>query len=52
MSSIEIGRVALTERNIRTICEKFNVNEDWLRYGTKPIFINDYAHMGINERLK
>ena len=48
LSSIEIGRVALTERNIKTICEKFNVNEDWLRNGKEPIFNNDYYNMDIN----
>lgn len=50
MSSIEIGRVALTERNIKTICEKFNVNEDWLRNGNEPIFNNDYSN--INDKVK
>ena len=39
MSSIEIGRVALTERNIKAICQTFNVNEDWLCNGNEPIFI-------------
>ena len=38
-SNIENGKVALTERNIKTICEVFNVNEEWLRNGTEPIFI-------------
>lgn len=52
MSSIEIGRVALTERNIKTICEKFNVKEDWLRNGNEPIFNNDYSNMNIGQRLK
>lgn len=39
MSSIEIGRVALTERNIKAICQTFNVNEDWLCNGNEPILI-------------
>lgn len=39
ISDIENKRVALTERNIKTICEVFNVNEEWLRNGTEPIFI-------------
>lgn len=38
-SKIENGSVSLTERNIKTICEVFNVNEGWLRNGTEPIFI-------------
>lgn len=51
-SKIENGRVALTERNIKTICEKFNVNEDWLRNGNEPIFNNDCSNMEINQRIK
>ena len=51
-SNIENGIVNLTERNIKTICEKFNVNEDWLRNGNEPIFNNDYVNMSIEERLK
>ena len=49
-SKIENGSVSLTERNIKTICEKFNVNEEWLRNGVEPIFINDYTNM--NNRIK
>lgn len=33
LGSIEIGRVALTDRVISDICEKFNINESWLRTG-------------------
>ena len=49
-SKIENGSVALTERNIKTICEKFNVNEDWLRNGNEHIFNNDYST--INDKVK
>lgn len=52
LSKIELGGSTLTERNIKTICEKFNVNEDWLRNGNEPIFNNDYSNMNINERIK
>ncbi len=52
LSKIKFGGSILTERNIKTICEKFNVNEDYLRYGNKPIFNNDYSNMGIEDRLK
>lgn len=51
-SKIENGRVALTERNIKTICEKFNVNEDWLRNGNEPIFIDKDNNNYINELIK
>lgn len=36
--NIEIGRIAVTDRVISDICQKFNVNEEWLRYGTGDIF--------------
>ncbi len=37
--NIEIGRIATTDRVISDICEKFNVNEEWLRTGTGDIFV-------------
>mgnify|MGYP001859615400 FL=1 len=39
MGNIEIGRIAVTDRVISDICEKFNVNEEWLRNGTGNIFV-------------
>ena len=33
MGNIEIGRIALTDRVISDICDKYNVNEKWLRTG-------------------
>lgn len=41
ISSIETGKVNLTDRNISLICEKFNVNEEWLREGTGEMFCRD-----------
>lgn len=39
-TSIETGKQKITERNIKIICEQFNVNEDWLINGTGDMFIN------------
>ena len=39
MGNIEIGRVDLTDRVIGTICEKFNVNKEWIIDGIGEIFI-------------
>ncbi|WP_347708732.1 helix-turn-helix domain-containing protein [Clostridium botulinum] len=39
ISSIEKGKRSLTDRIIADICREFNVNEDWLRNGTEPMFI-------------
>ena len=35
---MERGNAPITERTIIAICSKFNVNEDWLRYGTGEMF--------------
>lgn len=33
IATLEAGTRKISERNIKTICEKFNVNEKWLRDG-------------------
>ncbi len=38
IANIEVGRVAVTERVIASICREFNVNEVWLRNGTGEVF--------------
>lgn len=44
LSLIENGKAAVTDRTIWLICSYYNVNEDWLRHGKKPIFLpsSDY----------
>lgn len=39
ISNIERGALA-SERVIKDICEAFNLNPDWLKYGIEPQFIN------------
>ena len=39
MGNIEIGRIALTDRVIDTICEKFNVSDEWLKTGIGEMFL-------------
>lgn len=42
MCDIENGRCNINERVIISICAKFNVNEEWLKYGRGEMFnIND-----------
>ena len=38
---MEKGKRNITNRTIRDICKEFNVNEEWLRYGTGTIFIEN-----------
>ena len=56
IGNIEIGNISLTERNIITICNEFNVNEKWLKNGTGNIFKdniqsldNQLKNMGFDE---
>lgn len=39
ISDIELGKAPVTERTIIAICSKFDVNEEWLRYGKGEMFI-------------
>lgn len=39
VSDIERAKLSLTERNISLICEKLNVNREWLEHGTGDIFL-------------
>lgn len=38
LCSIEAGRVNLTSRTINDICEKFHINEHWLKTGEGEMF--------------
>lgn len=37
-ASIETGKVALIERNIKSICFAYGLNRDWLLYGKEPMY--------------
>ena len=39
IGNIEIGRIAVTERIISSICREFNVSEEWLRTGNGEMFV-------------
>ena len=38
LSTIELGKAVLTDKNIKLICATFAVNEDWLRTGKGEMF--------------
>lgn len=42
ISDIEKGKRVLTERNMNLICEKFNVNKEWLESGTGSMLIPEH----------
>ena len=39
LASYEVGRRTPTDAVIGLLCQKCNVNEEWLRYGTGEMFI-------------
>lgn len=41
VSALEEDGGTVTERNFNTICEKFSVNPDWLRFGIGEMFLAD-----------
>lgn len=51
LGNIETGAVEVTDRVISSICEKFNVNEVWLRYGIEPTF-KDTAKISLDDFAK
>ena len=47
VSALEKSKRTITDRIINDICREFNVNEDWLRYGTGEIFAQiDNTNLG------
>lgn len=51
ISSLENGTVS--EPAIKSICLAFNLNEDWLRYGTEPMYVEKTVFFSeIHERIK
>lgn len=51
LGSIEIGRIIATDRVISDICEKFNVNEGWIRTGEGEIFVQRSRNQIITDFL-
>jgi transcriptional regulator with XRE-family HTH domain len=49
LSAIELGKIPLTEGNIRLICLTFGVREEWLRNGTGDM-MDDEAQLSEQER--
>ena len=39
ISDIENNRVQISDRTIIAICSKFNVNEEWLKFGNGNMFL-------------
>lgn len=41
ISSLESGKRALTDRIISDVCNTYNINEEWLKFGTGEMFIEN-----------
>jgi transcriptional regulator with XRE-family HTH domain len=41
VNNLERGRVEIKEPIIKLICDKYNINEDWLRTGNGGMFAQD-----------
>lgn len=52
INNIESNLVEAKDNVIKLICLTFNVNEDWLRNGNEPIFIENNNDIYINELVK
>lgn len=51
LGNIETGAVEVTDRVISSICSRFNLNENWLRYGEAPIY-KEADTFDLNEFVK
>ena len=51
LGSIEIGRIAVTDRVILDICEKHNVSVEWLKSGKGDVFIPKTRNQTITDFL-
>jgi len=49
LSAIELGKIPLTEANIRLVCLTFGVNEEWLRNGTEAM-LDEVAVLADQEK--
>lgn len=51
ISLVETGKREPSDRTIKDICKSFNINEEWLRYGTgekKSTLSTDYVEIMTN----
>lgn len=51
VTNMEKGKRNITDRVIADVCREFNVNEEWLRNGTEPMFIEPDT-FSLDEFLK
>ena len=48
VATYELGRSTPSDSAVSLICKEFNVNEDWLRYGTGSMF-NENSTFSLDE---
>ena len=52
ITNMEKGTRNITERTVRDVCREYNVNPDWLVYGTEPMFEDITKALDIDDDVK
>ena len=52
ITNMEKGTRNITERTVRDVCREYNVNPDWLVYGTEPMFEDITKELDIDDDVK
>lgn len=47
LGNIETGKINLTDRVLTDLCREFHVNQNWILYGTLPIFEKDHDPLDL-----
>ena len=52
ITNMETGSRNVTDRTVRDICQKYNVNPDWLMNGSDPMYVDVFSDLDINDEVK
>ena len=47
LGNIETGKINLTDRVLTDICREFHVNQNWILYGSLPIFEKNHDPLDL-----
>ena len=51
ITNMETGSRNVTDRTVRDICQKYNVNPDWLMNGSDPMYVDVFSDLDINDEV-